>query len=62
MRLGKVIEVVAEEALMAIDPHTPHPRALHDRLGVLGAAVARLHTYVGETMKRAAKLFSGHLI
>jgi hypothetical protein len=54
MRLGKVIEVVAEEALMAIDPHTPHPRALHDRLGVLGAAVARLHTYVGETMESAA--------
>jgi len=47
------VVVVAEEALMALDPHTPHPRALHDRLGVLGAAVARLHTYFGETMERA---------
>jgi hypothetical protein len=53
MRLGKVIEVVAEEALMALDPHTPHPHALHDRLGGLGAAVSGSDTYFGETMERA---------
>ena len=56
MRLGKVIEVVAEEALMALDPHTLHPRALQDRLGGLGAAVSGSHTYVGEPMERAAHL------
>jgi hypothetical protein len=60
--LGEGVVVVAEEASMALDSHTPHPRALHDRLGGQGAAVSRLHANFGETMKRAAKLFSGHLI
>ena len=50
----EAVVVVAEEASMALDSHTPHPRALHDRLGGLGAAVSGSHTYFGETMERAA--------
>jgi hypothetical protein len=46
--------VVAEEAFMALDPHTLHPRDLQHRLGCLGAAVSGSHTYVGEPMERAA--------
>jgi hypothetical protein len=48
------VVVIAEEALMALDPHTLHTRALQDRLGCLGAAVSGSHTYVSETMERAA--------
>jgi hypothetical protein len=48
------VVVVAEEAFMALDSHTLHPRDLQHRLGCLGAAVSGSHTYVGETMERAA--------
>jgi hypothetical protein len=48
------IVVIAEEAFMALDPHTLHPRALQHRLGCLGAAVSGSHTYFGEPMERAA--------
>ena len=48
------VVVIAEEAFMALDPHTLHTRALHDRLGGLGAAISGSHTYFGETMERAA--------
>ena len=55
-RLGEGVVVVAEEALMALDPHTLHPRALQDRLGSLSAAVSGLHTYFGETIERTVNL------
>jgi hypothetical protein len=45
--LGEGVVVVAEEASMALDSHTPHPHALHDRLGGLGAAVSGSDTYFG---------------
>jgi hypothetical protein len=54
--LGEGVVVVAQEAFMALDPHTLHPRALHDRLVGLGAAVSRLHAYIRETTKRAVYL------
>ena len=41
---------------MALDPHTLHPRALHDRLGGLGAVISGLHAYIRETTKRAVYL------
>jgi len=53
---GEGVVVVAEEALMALDSHTLHPRALQDRLGGLGAAVPGFHTYFGETMEGATHL------
>ena len=54
--LGEGVVVVAEEAFMALDPHTLHPRALHDRLGGLGAVISGLHANSGEMMERAAHL------
>ncbi len=48
--------MVAQEALMALDPHTLHARTLHDRLGGLSAVISRLHAYIRETTKRAAYL------
>jgi hypothetical protein len=41
---------------MALDPHTPHPGALQDRLGSLSAAVSGSHTYFGETIERTVNL------
>jgi len=55
-RLGEGVVVVAQEAFMALDPHTLHPRALHDRLGGLGAVISGLHAYIRETTKRVVYL------
>ena len=54
--LGEGVVVVAQEAFMALDPHTLHPRDLHDRLGGLGTVISGLHAYIRETTKRAVYL------
>jgi hypothetical protein len=54
--LGEGVVVVAQEAFMALDTHTLHPRALHDRLVGLGAVISGLHAYIRETTKRAVYL------